>query len=74
MSLIHSGDHLDLVLVDDGDPFDPFTAPVPDLAASIEERDIGGLGVHLVRTLATRFAYERADGRNVVTLGFALDG
>lgn len=71
--VIRHRDELEVELADDGDAFDPFTAPPPDLTGSIEERKIGGLGVHLVRTLATRFAYRREDGRNVVTLALALD-
>ena len=73
ISVRQDGDHIELELADDGDPFDPFTAPAPDLTGSVEERRIGGLGIHLVRTFASRFAYERAHGRNVVTLAFALD-
>ncbi|MBS9476135.1 ATP-binding protein [Ancylobacter radicis] len=68
----HLGDALELTLTDDGDPFDPFNAPPPDLTGSLEERRIGGLGVHLVRTMADSFAYKREDGRNVVSLRLAL--
>jgi serine/threonine-protein kinase RsbW len=53
-------------LVDDGRPFNPADAPDPDLDASIEDRRVGGLGVHLVMTLTEDFAYERAGARNVV--------
>ncbi|MBS7541847.1 ATP-binding protein [Ancylobacter oerskovii] len=74
VSVRHRGEEVEVVLADDGDAFDPFTAPAPDLTSSIEERRIGGLGVHLVRTLAARFAYRREDGCNVVTLAFTLDG
>ncbi|GLK84741.1 ATP-binding protein [Ancylobacter defluvii] len=73
VSIRHRVEHLEIVIADDGDAFDPLTAPAPDLSGSIEERRIGGLGVHLVRTLATSFAYRREDGRNVVTLALALD-
>lgn len=70
--LAHAGDHVELVLSDDGDPFDPFTAPPPDLTGSIEERRIGGLGIHLVRNFARSYVYRFENGRNVVTLTFAL--
>lgn len=72
VSLAREGERLTLVIRDDGDAFDPFTAPTPDLDATIEERRIGGLGVHLVRRFAGGFAYAREDGRNVVTLHFDL--
>ncbi len=55
--------------IDDGRPYDPLTeTPLPDLDASIECRPVGGLGVHLVRTLMDRSDYQRVDGRNCLTL------
>ncbi|GMV40056.1 MAG: hypothetical protein AMXMBFR64_17720 [Myxococcales bacterium] len=67
------GEMLTLVISDDGRPFDPTGVPRPDLAAPLEARPVGGLGVHLVRELMDRFTYERRDGRNVVTLAKALE-
>ena len=49
---------------DAGRPFDPRDVPPPDLAADLELRPIGGLGVHLIRTLTEDLAYERRDGIN----------
>ncbi|WAC26056.1 ATP-binding protein [Ancylobacter sp. SL191] len=72
--LRHLGGALELTLSDDGDAFDPFNAPPPDLTGTLDERRIGGLGVHLVRTLADSFAYKRENGRNVVTLRLSLAG
>ena len=51
-------------LVDNGRPFDPSAAPPPDLTGSIEERDAGGLGIHLIRNMVDRVQYQRADGQN----------
>ncbi|HTB62705.1 MAG TPA: ATP-binding protein [Opitutales bacterium] len=57
---------------DDGRAYDPLTeAPVPDLHASIEERKIGGLGVHFVKQLMTRVAYRREGGWNVLEMARA---
>lgn len=56
---------------DDAPPFDPFDAdgaPPPDLTAGIDERTVGGLGVHLVRTLMDDWHYRRDGEENVVTL------
>ena len=54
---------------DDGRPFDPLNdAPKPDVSASIEDRPIGGLGVHLVRTMMDELRYQRVRGRNHTTL------
>ena len=63
-----AGDEITVEIEDDGRAFDPFDAPPPDLTSSIEERAIGGLGVHLVRSLTDDASYERRDGRNIVTL------
>ncbi len=70
--LRHTGEALELTLSDDGDPFDPFNAPPPDLTGTVEERRIGGLGVHLVRTFADSFGYRRENGRNIITLRLSL--
>ena len=54
---------------DDGVEFDPLKdAPVPDIDASIQDRPVGGLGVHFARTLMDEFTYRREDGRNHLTL------
>jgi anti-sigma regulatory factor (Ser/Thr protein kinase) len=55
-------------LEDDGRPFDPLTAPEPDLSPGLETREPGGLGISLVRKLARRMSYERCDGKNQVTV------
>jgi anti-sigma regulatory factor (Ser/Thr protein kinase) len=61
-------DRLTVTLVDDGPPFDPFSEAAPDTALSVEDRPIGGLGIHLVRKLMDEVSYERRDGHNVVIL------
>jgi serine/threonine-protein kinase RsbW len=53
---------------DDGRDFNPLQAPPPDLDASLEERPIGGLGIHLVRSVMSSVAYRRQAGRNVLTM------
>lgn len=59
---------LAVTVVDNGHPFDPTQDTNPDLSSSIEERPIGGLGLHLVKVFADRIAYEYAEGRNCLTL------
>jgi anti-sigma regulatory factor (Ser/Thr protein kinase) len=59
-------DRVVLCFRDDGDPFDPLSQPPPDLEADIEVRPIGGLGVHLIRTLADEITYERESHCNVL--------
>ncbi len=58
------GNALEVRLRDRGRPFDPLSAPRPDLTADVEHRPIGGLGVHFVRLLADGVAYRQVDGWN----------
>ncbi|EHL99969.1 ATPase/histidine kinase/DNA gyrase B/HSP90 domain protein [Acetobacteraceae bacterium AT-5844] len=66
------GAALRVMVEDDGPAFDPLHAPAPDTAAPLEERAIGGLGLHFVRTLAREVCYARADGRNRLSLTLGL--
>jgi sigma-B regulation protein RsbU (phosphoserine phosphatase) len=53
---------------DDGQPFNPLEAPEPDTTKPLEERTIGGLGIHLVRKLMDRVEYQRQEGRNLLVM------
>jgi anti-sigma regulatory factor (Ser/Thr protein kinase) len=59
------------VVEDDGPPFDLRTVAPADIEAPIERRPIGGLGVHLVRSLTHGLEYRREGARNILTLTFA---
>lgn len=61
-------DAIVLVIGDDGVPFNPLDHPTPDPTLPLDERPIGGLGVHLVRRLFDGMQYRRVGGRNVLTL------
>lgn len=62
-----------LQLTDSGKPYDPFAETAePDLDAPIEERSVGGLGVHLVRELASHYTYIRIDGCNQSQIIFEI--
>jgi len=56
--------HVRVEVLDRGPPFDPRSAPEPELNVSLEERKIGGLGLFLMRKLASDLYYARSDGRN----------
>lgn len=59
---------------DEGIAFDPTAAAAPDLTADLDERPIGGLGVHLVRRLMDAVHYRREGNRNILTLTIHLPG
>jgi serine/threonine-protein kinase RsbW len=54
--------------VDDGRPFDPLTVAAPKLDLPGQDRPIGGLGVHIVRSLVDDASYRRAGRRNRLQL------
>lgn len=68
VSMSQEGSRLRFLLTDDARPFDPLTAKVPDVGAPISDRPIGGLGIHLVRAIMDRVAYERVGGTNRLLL------
>jgi anti-sigma regulatory factor (Ser/Thr protein kinase) len=68
VEMVLEEDRLLVHVVDDGHRFDPLTAPEPDLTLPLEERPIGGLGLHLLRQMADAMTYERVAGRNHVTV------
>jgi len=57
---------------DNGAPFNPLEAQPPDTSLDLENRPIGGLGLHLVRQLANQINYRRESGRNVVEVELSL--
>ncbi len=59
---------LTIQFADDGQPFDPFAKPAPDLDLSVESRPVGGLGLLMIRQLTEEAHYSRRDGRNVIRL------
>lgn len=56
------------VLSDTGKEFDPTLVPEADITLSAEDRQIGGLGIFLIRQIMNEVKYERIDGKNVLTL------
>ena len=69
ITMTSEADVLTIEIVDDGQPFNPLKdAPQPDLEATIKDRPVGGLGIHLVRTMMDELHYRREQGRNHLTL------
>lgn len=59
-------------ITDSGIEFDPTAQAEADTTLSAEEREIGGLGIHLVRQLMDEIAYRRVDGQNILILAKTL--
>lgn len=64
---------LTILVIDDGREFDASKAPPPDLSSEPEHRQVGGLGIHLLRELSDSMSYERRDGKNRLTLTKKFD-
>jgi len=64
--------HFCLEVVDAAAPFNPLGHPSPDLTLAPGDRPIGGLGIHMVRSLADEISYRREAGKNVITVCFVL--
>jgi len=58
------GDCLCLEVEDDGKAFDPLAVPPVDTGIPLEDKPIGGLGVHLMRQSMDELSYARVDGKN----------
>lgn len=71
VSCRRQGDITELVFEDDGVPYDPTQTAEPDTTLSAEERQIGGLGILMVRRMAKSMEYSRTDGKNVLAITFA---
>ena len=68
IKMMSDGHILRFQIIDAGVPFDPTKKDKTDTTLSVEERQIGGLGILLVRELMDTINYEREDGKNILTL------
>jgi sigma-B regulation protein RsbU (phosphoserine phosphatase) len=66
--IMSDGESLKTIIKDSGAAFDPTEKEVADTSLSVEERQIGGLGILLVRELMDSINYERVEGKNVLTM------
>ncbi len=57
-----------ITIIDAGAAFDPTTMPPPDVTADLDHRKIGGLGVHLIRSVMDEVRYARERDQNRLTL------
>ena len=62
------GGTLVIEIRDDAKPFNPLEASGPDLEIPFDDREIGGMGIHLIRTLMDDLEYTRSKGKNIFTM------
>ncbi|MBT8365908.1 MAG: ATP-binding protein, partial [Deltaproteobacteria bacterium] len=68
VTLRPQNEELCLCIEDDGVPFNPTDFEIPDVACSVDNCKIGGLGIHIMRKLMDEICYQRCDDKNVLTL------
>jgi anti-sigma regulatory factor (Ser/Thr protein kinase) len=56
-----------IALEDDGQPFNPLNNATPDTNLALQDRPIGGLGIHLLREMMDRCDYRHSEGKNCLT-------
>ncbi|MBQ7518860.1 MAG: ATP-binding protein [Clostridia bacterium] len=57
-----------ITFIDSGIPYNPLAKPDPDVTLSAEERQIGGLGIFMVKKSMDGMRYEYRNGQNVLTI------
>ena len=57
-----------ITFIDKGVPYDPLKRDDPDISLSAEEREIGGLGIYMVKKSMDGLSYEYKDGQNILTI------
>ena len=57
-----------ITFIDHGIPYDPLAKADPDVTLSAQEREIGGLGIYMVKKSMDDITYEYKDGKNILTI------
>ncbi|MCI8377025.1 MAG: ATP-binding protein [Lachnospiraceae bacterium] len=57
-----------ITFIDNGVPYDPLAKADPDVTLSAEKRQIGGLGIYIVKKSMDNVSYEYKDGMNILTI------
>lgn len=69
ISLASNDETVTVEISDDGRPFNPLLdQETPDVSAPLDDRPIGGLGIHLVRTMMDELWYSRENGKNKLAM------
>ena len=68
VSVIADSDKLSIEFCDSGIPYNPLDKADPDISMSADEREIGGLGIYMVKQMMDDVRYRYEDGKNILTI------
>jgi len=63
-----SPERIEVQIMDTAPRFNPLSVPEPELDSTIEDRNIGGLGIFLIRQVMDEVTYRYEDGKNILSL------
>ena len=61
-----------LTFIDEGKPYNPLEKQDPDVTLEIDDRDIGGLGIFMVKNMTDHVAYKHVNNQNQFTIGISI--
>jgi len=73
ITLCLNGNDFLITIIDDGHEFNPLKAEIKDFSDEISERKIGGVGIHLTKTMSDKVSYTRKDGKNILEILIKAD-
>ncbi len=65
---VKTGGEITMTIIDDGHEYDPTRQADPDVTLSVEERQIGGLGIFLIKKIMNKVEYQRINNKNNLIL------
>ncbi len=68
LNLMYDESTISIEIIDDAKEFNPITQKSADINSDINERQVGGLGIHLVKSLSDAFTYQREDSKNKIKI------
>ncbi len=73
IKLSSDGSDLSITVKDNGPPFNPTKISAPDVNLPIDQREAGGIGLHLVRHYTDKLSYSRKNGKNIICMKKKLE-
>ena len=68
ISILKNDNKIEIKLEDEGMEFNPLNEKEPEIGVALEDREIGGLGIYFVKKKMNEIHYERANGKNILTM------